>query len=52
MVLADEILDLLMDTYAPAKAESESWDLGQVREEVVRIFDVDADLLRDLDPSR
>jgi preprotein translocase subunit SecA len=48
MVLADEILETLVDEYADSKANTEQWDLGQLREEVVRIFDVDEAAIADL----
>ncbi len=48
MVLAEELLDNLVGEYADAKSDPEQWDLGQLREEVVRIFDVEEGILRDL----
>ena len=48
MVLADEILDTLVDEYADSKADTEQWDLGQLREEAIRLFDLDEAALRAL----
>jgi preprotein translocase subunit SecA len=39
--LADELLESLVDTYAPHEEEPETWDTGGLREEVVRIFGLD-----------
>jgi preprotein translocase subunit SecA len=41
MLLAEEILDSLVDTYAQAKADSEDWDLDALRREVTRVYAVD-----------
>ena len=48
MVLADEILETLVAEYANSKANTELWDLGQLREEAVRLFDLDEAVLGDL----
>jgi preprotein translocase subunit SecA len=45
MLLAEDILDALLDTYAPAKADFEEWDLDALKREVGRVFAVDASAL-------
>ena len=42
MTLAEDILDALVDTYAPRKADFEQWDLDALKREVTRVFAVDA----------
>ena len=48
MVLAEELVSNLVAEYAGASDDTEQWDLGQLREEVTRIFDVDEATLADL----
>ncbi|HYU26745.1 MAG TPA: SEC-C metal-binding domain-containing protein, partial [Thermoanaerobaculia bacterium] len=45
MALAEDILDALVDMYAPPKADLEQWDLEALEREVNRIFAIDAALL-------
>ncbi|OFW30753.1 MAG: preprotein translocase subunit SecA [Acidobacteria bacterium RIFCSPLOWO2_02_FULL_65_29] len=42
MSLAEDILDALVDTHAPHKADLEQWDLDALRRDVARVFAVDA----------
>ena len=42
MALAQDILDAIVETYAPAKADFEQWDLDALKLEVNRIFAIDA----------
>jgi preprotein translocase subunit SecA len=46
--VADEQVEALVDTYAPADEEPETWDLEMLREEVVRVFGLDEGTLRGL----
>jgi preprotein translocase subunit SecA len=46
--LADDILDSLVETYAPREADLEQWDLDALEREVSRVFAVD---LADMDFS-
>jgi preprotein translocase subunit SecA len=48
LVLADEVLGNLVDEYAGDKDNPEQWDLGQLREETIRVFDVDETIVREL----
>jgi len=48
MSLAEEILDSLVETYAPREADFESWDLEALGREATRVFAVD---VSDLDFS-
>ncbi len=48
LVLADEVLANLVAEYAGDKANPEAWDLGQLREEAIRVFDLDETIVRDL----
>ena len=48
MVLADDVLTALVDDFANAKEEPEEWDLGQLREEAVRVFDLDEAVVKEL----
>jgi len=48
LVLADEVLANLVEEYAGDKDNPEQWDLGQLREEVIRVFDVDETIVREL----
>src|SRR5712691_761661 len=41
--LADEILDSLVETYAPRAADVEQWDLDALKREATRVFAIDAD---------
>ncbi|MGB7218477.1 MAG: preprotein translocase subunit SecA, partial [Vicinamibacterales bacterium] len=41
MMLAEDILDSIVETHAPAKADFEQWDLEALKLEVSRIFAVD-----------
>jgi preprotein translocase subunit SecA len=45
MSLAEDILDSIIETYAPAKADFEQWDLDALRLDVSRVFAVDAGTL-------
>ena len=42
MALAQDILDAVVETYAPEKGDFEQWDLDALRLEVNRIFAIDA----------
>ncbi|MGE5246366.1 MAG: preprotein translocase subunit SecA [Betaproteobacteria bacterium] len=42
MSLAEDILDSLVETYAPREADFEEWDLDGLRREVSRVFAIDA----------
>src|SRR5437899_1644806 len=42
VVLAEEILDSIVETYAPRQADFEQWDLDALRREATRVFAVDA----------
>ena len=41
MSLAEDILDSLVETYAPREADFEQWDLDALKREVSRVFAVD-----------
>jgi len=41
MALAEELLDSMLETYAPAKADFEEWDLEALKREVTRVFGLD-----------
>ena len=41
MELAEDILDALVETYAPRKADFEQWDLDALKREVDRVFAID-----------
>jgi preprotein translocase subunit SecA len=43
MDLAEDILDSLVETYAPRKADFEEWDLDALKREAQRIFGIDSD---------
>jgi preprotein translocase subunit SecA len=45
MDLAEDILDAVVEMYAPRQADFEQWDLDALRREVERIFAVDAGAL-------
>src|SRR6185295_17572072 len=45
MELAEELLDALVETYAPRKGDYEQWDLDALKREAMRVFAVDADRL-------
>ena len=41
MTLAEEILDSIVETYAPRQADFEQWDLDALKREVGRLFAID-----------
>src|SRR4051812_6444592 len=41
MTLAEEMLDSVMETYAPRQGDFESWDLEALKQEVQRLFAID-----------
>src|SRR5262245_9100045 len=41
MALAEELLDSMLETYAPPKADFEEWDLEALKREVTRVFGLD-----------
>jgi preprotein translocase subunit SecA len=43
MDLAEEILDSLVETYAPRAADFEQWDLDALKREATRVFAIDAE---------
>ncbi len=45
MELAEDILDALVETYAPRKGDYEQWDLDALKREAARVFAIDADKL-------
>jgi preprotein translocase subunit SecA len=45
MSLAEDILDSMVETYAPRSADFEQWDLEALKREANRVFAVDADSL-------
>jgi preprotein translocase subunit SecA len=45
MSLAEEMLDGMVETYAPAEADFEEWDLDALKRETSRVFAIDADAL-------
>src|SRR5260221_3246852 len=45
MELAEDMLDSIVETYAPAKGDLEQWDLDGLRREASRVFAVDAGAL-------
>ena len=47
-MLADEVLANLVEEYAGDKDNPEQWDLGQLREEAIRVFDLDEAVVREL----
>jgi preprotein translocase subunit SecA len=48
LVLADEVLANMVGEYADAKEQPDQWDLGMLREEAIRVFDLDEAIVRDL----
>ncbi|HVH27275.1 MAG TPA: preprotein translocase subunit SecA [Vicinamibacterales bacterium] len=42
MTLAEDILDSIVETYADRKADFEQWDLPALKQEVSRVFAIDA----------
>ncbi|MBI3491169.1 MAG: SEC-C domain-containing protein, partial [Acidobacteria bacterium] len=42
MLLAEDILDAIVDTYASRQADFESWDLDALKREATRVFAIDA----------
>src|SRR5438132_3703975 len=46
MTLAEEILDSIVETYAPREADYEQWDLDALRREVTRVFAVETASLK------
>jgi preprotein translocase subunit SecA len=45
MELAEDILDALVEMYAPRQADFEEWDLDALKREVNRVFAIDTDRL-------
>jgi preprotein translocase subunit SecA len=45
MELAEDLLDALVETYAPRKGDYEQWDLDALKREATRVFAIDADKL-------
>jgi preprotein translocase subunit SecA len=45
MELAEDLLDGMVETYAPKSADFEEWDLDALKREVNRVFALDADAL-------
>src|SRR5262249_42604044 len=45
MSLAEDVLDSLIESYAPPKGDVEQWDLDALRRETGRLFAVDASAL-------
>ena len=45
MQLAEDLLDAMVETYAPRKGDYEQWDLEALRREAARVFAIDADHL-------
>jgi preprotein translocase subunit SecA len=43
MDLAEDMLDSLVETYAPRQADYEQWDLDALKREVQRVFGIDTD---------
>src|SRR5437867_5327034 len=41
MTLAEEILDSIVETYAPRQADFEDWDLDALKREATRVFAID-----------
>jgi preprotein translocase subunit SecA len=48
MTLAEDMLDSMVETYAPREADFESWDLDALKREAARLFGIETD---DLDFS-
>jgi preprotein translocase subunit SecA len=46
--LADELLESLVDTYASHEDDPETWDIGGLRDEVIRIYGLDEARIRQL----
>jgi preprotein translocase subunit SecA len=42
MTLAEEMLDSIIETYAPRQGDFESWDLDALKQETQRLFAIDA----------
>jgi preprotein translocase subunit SecA len=42
MTLAEDLLDSLVETYAPRQGDAEQWDLDALKREAARLFGVDA----------
>jgi preprotein translocase subunit SecA len=42
MTLAEEMLDSIIETYAPREGDFESWDLDALKQETQRLFAIDA----------
>jgi preprotein translocase subunit SecA len=45
MMLAEGVLDSLVETYSPQGTDAQEWDLGALKREVTRVFGVDATLM-------
>jgi preprotein translocase subunit SecA len=45
MTLAEDLLDSMVETYAPAKGELDDWDLDALKREVERVFGIAGDTL-------
>src|SRR5262249_1025706 len=45
MELAEDILDSLVETYAPRSADYEQWDLDALTREVTRVYGIDGESL-------
>jgi preprotein translocase subunit SecA len=41
MTLAEDILDSIVETYAPAEADFEQWDLDALKREVARVYGIE-----------
>src|SRR4029453_18373834 len=50
--IAEDVLDDLVDRFAGAEADVESWDLPALRQEVTRVFALDSDALDSVDLDR
>src|SRR2546430_1802078 len=46
MLLAEDILDALVETYAPKQTDVEEWDLDALQREATRVFAIDAASLK------
>ncbi|MCC7417185.1 MAG: preprotein translocase subunit SecA [Acidobacteria bacterium] len=46
MTLAEDVLDSIVETYAPREGDLEAWDLEALRREIGRAFAVDASALK------
>ncbi|MCC6162961.1 MAG: preprotein translocase subunit SecA [Acidobacteria bacterium] len=48
LVLAEDVLGGWVDEYAGETDDPEQWDLAQLRDEVIRVFDLDEAIVREL----